>query len=146
MFLHSDSLLPKYALSQIQNTVNKGHRVGCFKIKFDSSSILMKICGMMSNLRVKYRNIAFGDQGIFITKDYFYEIGGFRELPIMEDYQFSIDIKKSGERIVLINSKIITSERRFVKSGRLKTMAKMQKLQYMYRKNQDIEIIKNLYK
>lgn len=106
----------------------------------------MKICGFMSNLRVRKRNIAFGDQGIFIRKDYFNELGGYREIPLMEDYQLSMDIKSRGDRIDLLNTKIRTSDRRFVENGRLKTMARMQKLQYMYRRGEDIDLIANLYK
>ncbi|HSH36549.1 TIGR04283 family arsenosugar biosynthesis glycosyltransferase [Schnuerera sp.] len=146
LFLHADSFLPSDAINQIHKMVSQGHKVGCFKIKFDSSSILMKICGFMSNLRVRLRNIAFGDQGIFIRRSYFYELGEFAEIPIMEDYQLSIDIKADGEKIALAETKIQTSERRFVKNGRLKTMARMQKLQHMYRKGEDIEVIANLYK
>lgn len=145
-FLHSDSLLPKNALKNIINTISKGSKVGCFRIKFQSKSILMRICGFMSDLRVVLRNIVFGDQGIFIAKEYFNKLGGFKELPLMEDYQLSMDIKADGEKIALIKSKIETSERRFVENGRLNTMAKMQRLQHMYRKGVDIEIIANLYK
>lgn len=100
----------------------------------------------MSNLRVRLRNIAFGDQGIFISRDYFYKLGGFVEIPLMEDYQLSMDIKADGEKIGLANAKIETSERRFVENGRLKTMARMQRLQYMYRRGKDIEVIASLYK
>ncbi|HZK57098.1 MAG TPA: glycosyltransferase family 2 protein, partial [Clostridia bacterium] len=64
LFLHADSFLPDDALSQIHRIIRRGYKVGCFKIKFNSRSILMKICGFMSNLRVRLRNIAFGDQGI----------------------------------------------------------------------------------
>lgn len=145
-FLHADSILPVDALIQIQNIISNGYRVGCFKIKFNSKNILMKICGLMSNLRVSMRNIAFGDQGIFIRKDYFYKLGGFSEIPLMEDYKLSMDIKADGEKIVLAKSKIKTSERRFIEDGRLKTMAKMQKLQYMYRKGENIEVISKLYR
>ncbi|OLS02767.1 TIGR04283 family arsenosugar biosynthesis glycosyltransferase [Tissierella creatinophila] len=146
LFLHADSILPGDALSQIEIVISKGYKIGCFKIEFDSRTILMKICSFMSNLRVKLRNIGFGDQGIFIKKDYFYRLGEFKGIPIMEDYQLSIDIKRDGEKIALVNSKIITSERRFVKNGRFKTMIKMQRLQHMYRKGEDIEKIANLYK
>lgn len=145
-FLHADSYLPNNALEEIHEIINRGYRVGCFKIKFESKSILMKICGFMSNLRVRLRNIAFGDQGIFILRDYFYELGGFPEIPLMEDYQLSMDIKADGEKIAISRAKIKTSERRFVKNGRLRTMARMQRLQYMYRKGGDIEKIANLYK
>lgn len=146
LFLHADSLLPRDGLIQIHRIINKGYKVACFKISFDSRSFLMKICGFMSNLRVRIRNIAFGDQGIFISRSYFYELGGFAEIPLMEDYQLSMDIKANGEKIALAKTKIKTSERRFVEMGRLKTMARMQRLQYMYRKGEDIETIVNLYK
>lgn len=146
LFLHADSVLPRNALSQIHRIISKGCKVGCFKIKFDSRSFLMKICGFMSNLRVRLRNIAFGDQGIFISRSYFYELGGFPEIPLMEDYQLSMDIKTDGEKIALAKTKIKTSERRFVEMGRLKTMVRMQRLQYMYRKGESIEVIVNLYK
>lgn len=106
----------------------------------------MKICGFNSNLRVRLRNIAFGDQGIFIEREFFNKLGGFANIPIMEDYQISIDIKKSGEKIALASTKIETSDRRFLKEGRLKTMVKMQELQYMYRKGEDIEKIARMYK
>lgn len=146
LFLHADSLLPRDGLIQIHRIINKGYKVGCFKISFDSRSLLMKICGFMSNLRVRIRNIAFGDQGIFISRSYFYELGGFAEIPLMEDYQLSMDINSNGEKIALGKTKIKTSERRFVEMGRLNTMIRMQKLQYMYRKGESIELIASLYK
>lgn len=146
LFLHGDNLLPENALEEIDKMIYKNYKVGAFKLKFLSNHILMKICGFMSNMRIKYRNIAFGDQGIFITKEYFNYLGGFKELPLMEDYQLSIDIKNDGEKFALVNSKIMTSDRRFRKNGILKTMARMQRLQYMYRKNVDIDLIANLYK
>lgn len=146
LFLHADSFLAKDALSQIQNIISKGSKVGCFRIKFQSNTILMKICGFMSDFRVAFRNIAFGDQGIFITKGYFNDLAGFRDIPLMEDYQLSMDIKADREKIALAKSHIVTSERRFLENGRLKTMARMQKLQHMYRKGVDVEEIAKLYK
>lgn len=152
LFLHADSILAHNALYETNKIIIQGYKVGCFKIKFDSKSYLMKICGFMSNIRVRLRNIAFGDQGIFITRKYFYELGCYDNIPLMEDYKLSISIKDNGQKIALANSKITTSERRFLKGCRLKTitrlrtMIKMQKLQNMYRKGKDIEVIANLYK
>ena len=146
LFLHADSFLSTNALDEIYRIISQGYRVGCFKIKFDSKSIIMKICGLMSNLRVRLRNIAFGDQGIFIDRYYFNELGGFKEIPLMEDYQLSMDIKADKEKIRLAKTAIKTSERLFIKIGRLRTMARMQKLQYMYRNGEDVEVIAKLYK
>lgn len=145
-FLHADSILKPDCIEKINETLHKGYKAGCFKIKFDSRSLLMKICASMSNFRVIFRNIAFGDQGIFIFKDYFLKLGGFASIPIMEDYKLSMDIKKDGEKIGLAKGNIITSERRFLKNGRLRTMWKMQRLQYMFRKGKDINKIAVLYK
>ena len=50
----------------------------------------------MSNLRVKLRKIAFGDQGIFMKKELFEEIGGMPNLPIMEDLELSLRLKKQN--------------------------------------------------
>lgn len=146
LFLHADSFLPINALDEIHRIILQGYKVGCFKIKFNSSSIIMKICGFMSNLRVRLRNIAFGDQGIFIDRNYFNQLGGFVEIPIMEDYQLSIDIKADSKKIGLAKSKIKTSERFFIKNGRIRTIVKMQRLQHMYRNGTDCEVIANLYK
>lgn len=146
LFLHADSFLPTNALDEIHRMISQGYKVGCFKMKFNSRSIIMKICGFMSNLRVRLRNIAFGDQGIFIDRNYFNELGGFAEIPLMEDYQLSIDIRADKEKIGLAKTTIKTSERLFIKIGRLRTMARMQKLQHMYRNGEDVEVIAKLYK
>ncbi|MDO5690265.1 MAG: TIGR04283 family arsenosugar biosynthesis glycosyltransferase [Tissierellia bacterium] len=145
-FVHADSRLPMNAFSEIHRIIGAGHQAGCFRIQFDSRSPLMKICGFMSNQRVLYRGIAFGDQGIFLTRNYFEALGGFLPVPLMEDYQLSMDIKARGDQILLANATITTSERRFLKGGRLRTMARMQRLQHMYRRGVDIKVIANLYK
>ena len=146
LFLHGDSRLSKSALEEVDRVLDTRSRVGCFSLIFKSKSPLMKICGLMSNARVRFRKIAFGDQGIFISRSYLESLGGFKDIPLMEDYQLSMDIKEDGEKIYLSKEKIYTSERRFLKNGRLKTMYMMQKLQYMYRRGEDIDKIKNLYK
>ena len=95
---------------------------------------------------MKYRNIAFGDQGIFIKRELFEKIGGYKSIPIMEDYQLSMDIKKLGKKIHLLKLPIITSARRFEKNGIFKTIINMQKLQYRDRCGYDINKIYSDYK
>lgn len=145
-FLHADSVIPKGALTDITKIINSGYEFGCFKIKFDSKNKLMKIMGALSNFRVKSRKIIFGDQGIFIRKELFIKSGGFKEIPIMEDYDFSLRMRKRKIGIGQTKSYILTSERRFVDNGRFKTIVQMQKLQYLFRKGIDINIIANMYK
>lgn len=144
-FLHCDSTLEKDALTKIIDKINEGYSVGCFKLRFDSKNIWMKVCAYFSNLRVKLRCIAFGDQGIFIKKEVFYDIGMFPDIPIMEDYQLSIYLKEKY-KICQVNSKITTSSRRFLDTGIFKTMWKMQKLQRMFRNGEDINLISKMYR
>lgn len=143
-FLHADSIIEENALIKIEDFIKNGNKVGCLKIKFDSKKILMNIFAVLSNLRVKYRNIAFGDQGIFIEKKFFEDIGMFEDIPLMEDYKLSIKLK-SICRIKYIDSYIISSSRRFEKNGIIKTALLMQKLQYMFRKGISIDKIANIY-
>jgi len=144
-FLHGDSIPPTTALHQIEEVLAKGHQIGCFGIRFASRHPHMKICGFLSNLRVKLRNIAFGDQGIFIQRPLFEALSGYASLPLMEDYQLSMDVKKRGLKIGMTKGKITTSERRFVANGRLRTMWMMQVLQHKFRRGKDIEEIAQIY-
>ena len=97
-FLHCDSEIPSDAIEQIEAVMGK-YRAGCFGIAFHSKNIWMKCCQIISNHRIKDRKVMFGDQGIFIRRKLFFEAGGFPDLPIMEDYQFSLTLKEMGVRI-----------------------------------------------
>ena len=101
---------------------------------------------IMSNLRVYLRRIAFGDQGIFITRELFFRLGCFEPLPLMEDYKLSMDVRKSGIDLGVANAVIVTSERRYLVNGRIKTMLLMQRLQHMYRRGDSIEKIAQEYR
>lgn len=133
-FLHCDSEISPSSVVDILEAV-KLSPVGCFSIYFRSKKYVMKICGFMSRFRVSVRNIAFGDQGIFLKKDLFEDLGGYKEIPIMEDYQLSMDIKSRGIKINQIKTKIFTDDRRYAKGGYLMTMYRMQKNQQNYRIN-----------
>lgn len=145
-FLHSDSIVDSDALTQIRKVISDGFEFGCFKLRFDSINPLMLYLSFMSNIRARMRKIAFGDQGIFISNRLFKKIGGYAAIPIMEDYKLSIDVKKEGFRLGFARGRIITSERRFLSNGRIKTMLLMQWSQHRFRRGDDIEDIARVYK
>ena len=89
----------------------------------------------------------FGDQGIFVMRRLFNEIGGFKEMPLMEDYQFSLDLKARGVKPVLAGKRIVTSSRRFDGNTRhmLSVMWKMNRLRKMYRDGVPIDQIAAQY-
>lgn len=145
LFLHADSRLPQDAAAQIEAVMDRGFRAGCFKIRFDSKHPLMKLCALASDLRVVFRRIIFGDQGIFIERKLFEQLGGYRAIPLMEDYDLSIRLKQRGERPGMAKGRILTSARRFVQNGPLKTMWRMQVYQHLFRKGINPALLAHLY-
>lgn len=67
------------------------------------------------------RCIFYGDNGIFVKKDAFDKLGGFKEIPIMEDYDFSIRMKKYFKVRQIKFPKLIVSSRRHLDAGFFKT-------------------------
>ena len=145
MFLHCDCRPPKSLVEQVRKTLKKANW-GCFGVKFDDSDPLMKICQIISNNRIYDRKVVFGDQGIFIKKDLFFEIGSFPDLPIMEDYQLSLTLKQRGEKIGVAKGLIETSSRRYHEGGKLKVMWQMNRLRKAYRDGVPIEEIAAAYR
>ena len=146
-FLHCDSVLPKGFLEEIREALRKTP-VACFGIRFSPPTPLMMICSFISNHRVYDRKVMFGDQGIFLGRELFFQMGGFPDLPLMEDYQFSLNLKSRGIPMGLCKKRLITSERRFSGSffHKLSIMWKMNRLRARYRKGEEINALAKEYK
>ena len=146
-FLHCDSILPDDFLEEIREALRKTP-VACFGIRFSSPAPLMMICSFISNHRVYDRKVMFGDQGIFLGRELFFQMGGFPDIPLMEDYQFSLNLKKCGIPMGLCRKRLITSERRFSGSffHKLSIMWKMNRLRARYRKGEEINALAKEYK
>ena len=146
-FLHCDSILPKGFLEEIREALRKTP-VACFGIRFSPPTPLMMICSFISNHRVYDRKVMFGDQGIFLGRELFFQMGGFPDLPLMEDYQFSLNLKKCGIPVGLCRKRLITSQRRFSGSffHKLSIMWKMNRLRARYRKGEEINALAKEYK
>lgn len=146
-FLHCDSELPPSPLAEIRR-VMKDHSAGCFGIAFHSSNFFMFTCRVISNHRIKDRRVMFGDQGIFVDRSLFFDAGMFPEIPVMEDYQFSLTLKERGVKLGMTGRRIYTSDRRFPKGTlpKLKLMWNMNRLRKMYRDQVPIEQIDRMYR
>ena len=127
-FLHCDSELPKDPLGEIRRVMSLSD-AGCFGIAFHARHFFMLTNRLISNGRARCHGIMFGDQGIFMTRELFEEAGGFPELPIMEDYQLSLTLRKMGVRPGMTRHRIYTSDRRYP----AKTIPKLKLMHEMYR-------------
>lgn len=118
LFLHADTLLPRNALHAISSIMQKKELVGgAFDLGIDSPRSVFRLIETAASLRSRITRIPYGDQGIFIRKDYFHAIGGFKEIPLMEDVDLMRRIKKAGDKICILPLKVKTSPRRWEKEG-----------------------------
>ncbi|MBD2167499.1 TIGR04283 family arsenosugar biosynthesis glycosyltransferase [Calothrix membranacea FACHB-236] len=121
LFLHADTRLPAGFDGMIRTTLQPPQTVaGAFKLRIDASSWGIRLVEWGVNLRSHFLQMPYGDQAIFITKSMFQEIGGFPELPIMEDFELIRRLKRIG-KITIITVPVITSARRWVKKGIFQT-------------------------
>jgi rSAM/selenodomain-associated transferase 2 len=147
LFLHADSRLENGALKALIDMldVEKDKIGGCFSLKILSQNIFLKFISWSSNLRAKYLNLIFGDQGIFIRKEYFYKIGGFPEIEIMEDWEFSKKMADCG-KLLYLDKIIFTSARRWENHGVLRTILLMHKIKILYKLGIDPKKLKKIYR
>ena len=144
-FVHCDSKIPSDAHAQITQAIALGNQWGCFHIGFDYDGPFMSCNTYFSNRRAR-NGIAFGDQGIWITKELFDSMGGFPDLPIMEDYEFSLRMKEAKISICQLPGTIVTSGRRYENQFPPITMWQMFYLRCLYRKGVDIQEIARRYR
>ncbi len=118
LFLHADTELPKNALNAISSVMRKGDFVGgAFDLGIKSDRPVFRLIEMAASLRSRYTGTPYGDQALFIRKEYFHSMGAFKEMPLMEDVELMRRIKKTGDKIYIIPEKVSTSPRRWEKEG-----------------------------
>ena len=131
-FVHSDSKIDKRSLGAIEKAIDNRYLGGGFSLEFyDYDTLFMRLIAKGSNLRAKFLGLIFGDQGIFIRRDVFFQIGGYPNIELMEDWQLSKRLHKAG-RVKVLSIPIGTSGRRFKSGGQLKTLLLMQKIKLLY--------------
>ncbi|MCA1786369.1 MAG: TIGR04283 family arsenosugar biosynthesis glycosyltransferase [Desulfotignum sp.] len=119
LFVHADTFLPEDAPKLITNLLSENPDLvgGAFSLGIDDDRLPLKIIEWSANLRSRLTRVPYGDQSIFLRKDDFDRMGGFREIPIMEDLELMTRIRKKGGSIHILEQKSVTSSRRWKKEG-----------------------------
>ncbi|AUB40724.1 Glycosyltransferase, GT2 family [Nostoc flagelliforme CCNUN1] len=121
LFLHADTCLPIGFDDMVRTALQQpGTVAGAFKLRIDASLLSLRWVEWGINVRSHFYQMPYGDQAIFLTKAVFQQIGGFPELPIMEDFELMRRLKRIG-RIVIIPTPVVTSARRWLQKGVFKT-------------------------
>jgi len=123
VFLHADTRLPQGWTDHVHRELQiPGTVAGAFELRIQGRLTGLRLIEKLANLRSKKMQIPYGDQAIFMKADLFCRIGGFKDLPIMEDFELMSRLKKLG-RIRISPAAVLTSGRRWEENGILRTTA-----------------------
>ena len=117
LFLHADTRLPPEYQEHVRRTLSRPRVVaGAFRLGIRAPGYSVRLVEHMANLRSRFLHLPYGDQAIFLEKKLFQKVGGFPDLPIMEDFVFMKNLTGQG-RIGLAPAAVSTSSRRWVRMG-----------------------------
>lgn len=118
VFLHADTIPPSNAAAAVVRVLsNPDVGGGSFQLRFDSDHPVLRFSGWMSRSRSPFAH--YGDSGYFVRRSDFFELGGYREIPILEDFDFLRRLSRE-KGIEIIDDPVITSARRFAAKGVVK--------------------------
>lgn len=145
LFLHADTFLPDNAVEQLKSAMEKGFIWGRFDIELTGSSRLLSIVAWSMNKRSRWTGIATGDQALFVDKTVFEQLGGFAEISLMEDIELTSRLRKLSKPYCS-KSKVISSGRRWLSFGIIKTILLMWSLRLRYFFGAEADELEQLYR
>jgi rSAM/selenodomain-associated transferase 2/rSAM/selenodomain-associated transferase 1 len=117
LFLHADTRLPEnFAEAILDISGSKDFAAGAFRLAIDSDARGLRLIETVANWRSRRLHAPYGDQAIFVTKSLFKEVGGFPDIPIMEDFELIRRLKTKG-KIAILGESVKTSPRRWLNIG-----------------------------
>jgi rSAM/selenodomain-associated transferase 2/rSAM/selenodomain-associated transferase 1 len=121
LFLHADTQLPEHFGDHVRRALGRpGVVAGAFPLRIDAPRRTLRVIEAAVNLRCRWLKMPYGDQAIFLPADEFYRVGGFPELPIMEDFELVRRLRRRG-RIAMAMAPVVTSARRWQSVGPWRT-------------------------
>lgn len=131
LFLHADTQLPANFMQLIEQALGEEKRWGRFDVELQPSSPLLHLVARMMNWRSRLTGVCTGDQGIFVQRRLFTELGGYADLPLMEDIELSKRLRRYNKPVCL-QPALTTSSRRWQQHGTLRTVVLMWWLRALY--------------
>ncbi len=123
LFLHADSILPPQFVASVQQVLAQPNTIaGAFELRIAAPEPSLRWIERGVNWRSRWLQLPYGDQAIFLKAKTFRQLGGFAQLPIMEDFELVRRLQKLG-KIAIAPCAVTTSARRWQKLGMVKTTA-----------------------
>ena len=132
LFLHADTLLPDGALAAVEAAVgDPGVVAGRFDVRFDNPRPVFRMIAWFMNPRSRWSGISTGDQAIFVRREVFEALGGYPDMPLMEDVELCRRLKRRG-RLAALRLRVTTSARKWEREGAVRTILLMWALRLLY--------------
>jgi rSAM/selenodomain-associated transferase 2 len=146
LFLHADTYLPEGAIDLVSEAMADSRYVaGAFGFSFDSTKRTLRLVSELVTIHSRLMRAPLGDHAIFVRRDYFAAIGGYRDIPILEDLEFVRRIKRRGDRVKILAARTRTSPRRLEREGTFYCLARNVSLVLLYSMGASPERLKRYY-
>jgi rSAM/selenodomain-associated transferase 2 len=121
LFLHADCVLPAGGFGAVRRALSdEGVVAGGFWLSIEHPALRFRIIERGANLRSYLTRLIYGDQGMFLRRETFRELGGYAPIPLMEDVEISQRLRRRG-RITFVGPPVRTLPRRWLREGALRT-------------------------
>lgn len=132
VFLHLDTSLPDAADQLVEEALLGGQRRwGWFRIRLENSRWPYRLIAWSMNQRARLTRVCTGDQTLFIDASLFRSLGGFPDLPLMEDVAFSKRLRRVQPPVIIARA-VTSSSRRWEQQGVFRTILLMWRLRLLY--------------
>ena len=121
LFLHADARLPSDYAVHIRTTLaNPATALGAFRLAIDAKGLRLRCLEWGVRRRCSWLKLPYGDQALFVRAATYRQLGGFRALAAMEDFDFVRRAKRLGD-VVVLTAPVTTSARSWQRHGVLRT-------------------------
>jgi rSAM/selenodomain-associated transferase 2 len=133
LFLHADTLLPHNALPKIMEALSDSRFVGgSFDLGIQNRRWIFRVIGLAASWKHRLTRVPYGDQAIFMRRSYFEDMGGYPEIPLMEDVELMKRVKQRKGRIIILPAAVATSSRKWETEGVSYTIVRNWIIQALY--------------
>lgn len=130
-FLHADTRVPPLALDALRTACRAPTIWGRFDVRLSGTAPALRVIERMMSLRSRITGIATGDQGIFVARSAYQAVGGYPQVPLMEDIALSRQLRRQ-RRPLCLRTPLVTSSRRWEERGVARTVLLMWRLRLAY--------------
>lgn len=132
LFLHADTRLPATAFADITSALSDPRYLGGrFDVALDGRHWMLPLVARLISYRSRVSKVGTGDQALFVRREVFRRMGGFPDIPLMEDIAFCRTLKHLGD-VACLRSRVVTSARRWESEGLWRTIFRMWTLKLLY--------------